>query len=99
MDKKKFYPSITREILVNSITFAKAHTEITDKEIRTILHCCKSLLFLDGEPWKKKDTHDCFDVMMSSFDGAEVCELVGILILILMLLQNSNKRTADRARK
>jgi len=29
----------------------------------------------------KKDTNDSFDVTMGSFDRAEICELVGLLIL------------------
>ena len=48
----------------------------------------KSLLYNNNEPWKKKDTESCFAVTMSSFDGAEICELVGIRILSLL----SNKR-------
>jgi len=81
MDIKEFYPSITKKILNNAIKFAQVHTSITKEEIRTILHCRKSLLFFGKEAWKKKDMPDCFDVTMGSFDGAEVCELVGIFIL------------------
>ena len=29
---------------------------------------------------KKKDSNNCFDVTMGSFDGAEICELIGIYI-------------------
>ena len=29
----------------------------------------------------KKSTNNCFDVTMGSYDGAEVCELVGLYIL------------------
>ena len=46
----------------------------------TIMHARKSLLYCDGEPWKKKEA-GIFDVTMGAFDGAEVCELVGIFIL------------------
>ena len=81
MDIKEFYPSITKKTLDDALNFARKHTEITDKEVRTILHCRKSLLFCNEEAWKKKDFHDCFDVTMGSFDGAEICELIGILIL------------------
>jgi hypothetical protein len=81
LDIKEFYPSITKEIFDASINFAKSHTTITDKEIRTILHCRKSLLFQKEEAWTKKGNHDCFDVTMGSFDGAEICELVGIYII------------------
>ena len=39
----------------------------------------------------KKHTESCFDVTMGSFDGAEVCELVGIFILcFLAKLINKN---------
>ena len=38
-----------------------------------------------------KHTESCFDVTMGSFDGAEVCELVGIFILyFLAKLINKN---------
>ena len=47
-------------------------------------HCRKSLLFSNNEAWKKKQTESCFDVTMGSFDGAEVCELVGIYILCFL---------------
>ena len=81
MDIKEFYPSITKEILGKTISFAKEFIEINEKETRTIFHCRKSLLFFNKEAWKKKETNSCFDVTMGSFDGAEICELVGIYIL------------------
>ena len=81
MDIKEFYPSITKEILNKALNFAKNITSISDEEMRTIYHCRKSLLFFDNAPWKKKSTHECFDVTMGSFDGAEICELVGLFIL------------------
>ena len=39
----------------------------------------KTILFDKDEPWVKKD--EVFDVSMGAFDGAEVAELVGLLIL------------------
>ena len=47
--------------------------------LRTIVHCRKSLLFHNNVAWKKKTT-SCFDVTTGSYDGAEVCELVGTFI-------------------
>eukprot|EP00794_Sanderia_malayensis_P017157 gene17157-biopygen14763 len=44
------------------------------------MHSRKSLLFNDNNAWVKKDNRN-FDVTMGSYDGAEVCELVGLLIL------------------
>ena len=36
-------------------------------------------MFHEGEPWQKKKGN--FDVAMGSFDGAEICELIGLYIL------------------
>ena len=46
-----------------------------------ITHCRKSLLYHEDETWKKKESESCFDVMMGSNDGTEICELTGIYIL------------------
>ena len=45
-----------------------------------ILHCRNSFLFCEGQPWTKIGD-DNFDVPMGSYDGAEICELVGLYIL------------------
>ena len=50
-----------------------------------ILHAKKSLLFLNGEAWNKRNGN-LFDVTMGSYDGAEVCELVGLYLLYQMKL-------------
>ena len=34
-----------------------------------------------NQSWSKRNTDSVFDVTMGSFDGAEVCELVGLFIL------------------
>ena len=33
---------------------------------------------------KKKNSDNCFDVTMDSYDGAKVCELVGALVLSIL---------------
>ena len=43
------------------------------------MHSDKALLFNKNDVWVKKDNPD-FDVTMGSYDGAEVCELVGLYI-------------------
>ena len=63
-----------------TITFAKQHTSITDRDIDIIMHSLKSLLFDKNTAWIKKN-NSSFDVTMESYDGAEVCELVGLFIL------------------
>ena len=60
------------------------NVDISNENLRIIKHCRKSLLYNNFEPWKKKDTDSCFDVTMGSYDGAEVCEVVGIYLLSLL---------------
>ena len=56
---------------------------IKSKDIGTIFHARKSLLYREGEPWIKKQSNN-FDVTMESYDGAEVCELIDIFMLSLI---------------
>ena len=74
-----FYPSISSSLLQKSLTFASQYTNITEEEIHIITHTKKTTLYKDGNPWTKKSSD--FDVTMGSFDGAEVCELVGLYLL------------------
>ena len=77
---KDFYPSIKEDLLINALEFAKQHVTIKSKDRETIFHARKSLLYNKGEPWTKKQSNN-FDVAMGSYDGAEVCELIGIFML------------------
>ena len=45
------------------------------------MHTRRSLLFADDSIWIKSSEDPSFDVTMGSFDGAELCELVGLYIL------------------
>ena len=65
-----------------AIEFAKRYAEITEDELELLLHCRKSLLFDGNTPWVKKT--GTFDVTMGSYDGAEICELVGLYMLDLL---------------
>ena len=75
-----FYPTISEDILRAPITFAKSYVDIEDSDIYTILHSRKSLLFSADGVWIKQ-TGSLFDVTMGSYDGAEICELVGLFLL------------------
>ena len=81
LDIMEFYTSITETVLDNALSFAKQHIEISDKDLRVIKRCIKLLLYHKNESWKKKNSDNCFDVTMGSYDEAEVCELVGTLVL------------------
>ena len=92
LDIAEFYPSTIESILDIAISFARQHTDISDENFRIIKHCCKSLFYNNQEPWKKKNTDSCFDVTMGSYDGAEICELVGIYLLLFLvsIIDNNN---------
>ena len=77
----EFYPSITEDLLDKAISWARQYVNIPDKQESIIKHARKSLLFNDGKTWKKRNINVTFDVSMGSYDGAEVCELVGLFIL------------------
>ena len=44
---------------------------------KNINHARKSLLFNKQQTWIKKES-GLFDITMAAYDGAEVCELVGV---------------------
>ena len=60
----EFYPSITEELLRNSLNFAKSHTTISPYEEELIMSCRKNVLFNNGNVWTKKDKD--FDVSMGA---------------------------------
>ena len=80
-DIVEFYPSISEELLSLALSFARSHIDISAEEMEIIHHARKSLLFDNGKPWMKKGNAGLFDVTMGSFDGAEVCQLVGTFAL------------------
>ena len=82
-DIADFYMSISKDLLLKAISFAKSVTPIQDKFIETILHSRKALLFKKNDEWVKKDSPD-FDVTMGSYNGTEVYELLRHYILIFL---------------
>ena len=53
------------------------------QDIEVIFHARKSVLYNDGEPWVKKKGGS-FDVTMGAYDGAKMCEPIGIYALYLI---------------
>ena len=96
---KNFYPSITEDILENTITFAKTFISTTDLYLRITKHCRRSSLFSKEEVWKKKSTTSCFDITIESYYGAKICELVGVYILShleTIISKNKNRTLSQR---
>ena len=54
---------------------------MSQDKIEVIKHCRKTLLYYDNSIWIKKGAGGNFDTLMGAFGGAEICELVGCLLL------------------
>ena len=73
-----FYPSISKELLLQNISLARNYTDLTKKELGIILACRKFVLvYHDNTAYFDVTTYN-FDVTMGSFDSAD---LVGIYTL------------------
>ena len=76
-----FYPSITETLLSKAMSYAKDYATISERDIDIIMHCRKSLLFDNETASTNKNHSNMFEVAMGSFDGAEVCDLIGLFLL------------------
>ena len=90
-DIKDLYSSILKELfLTDALTFAETVINLDDHDKKIIYHSLKSLLFSQEQTWMKKRS-DLFDVSMSAYNGVEMCELIGILLLNLLGRQYDTK--------
>ena len=79
-DIDSFYPSISEELLNKAITWASTLVDVSEEEKNLFVHTKQSLLWDGKEVWVKKG-NSLFDVTMGSFDGAETCDTIGLLLL------------------
>ena len=42
---------------------------------------CKSTIFYKNQTWEKINTSNFFNVSMGTYNGAEVCDMVGLFML------------------
>lgn len=78
-----FYSSISRDLLIDSINFAKNYMDIMDSEFNIILAARKSLLSLNNSTWMKCKNED-FDIPRGAYDSVQVANIVGIYILEIL---------------
>ena len=83
-DIEDSYHSITKHLLLIATEHAKLSTSITHQELDIILHARKSLFFSKNKPLDKTINESIFDITMGCYDGAEICELVGLYILFIL---------------
>ena len=79
-DIKDFYPFMAQDLLNKTLNFSSECIYISKCDTDVINHARKSLLFDGSNTWIKKQGR-LFNVSMGAYDGAEVCELVGIYML------------------
>ena len=80
-DIVEYYPSITKDHLLEALTFAEKYVDLSEEDKSIIFNACKTIMFHDDNIWRKKDVNDLFDIPMGSYHGAEICDLVGLVIL------------------
>ena len=77
---KSFYPTISIKLFGEAVSFAKLYYDYTSDEVDMIMHSRKIVLFWQDSTWVKKEDDGDLDIPMGCYDGAEICELVGICI-------------------
>ena len=79
-DIVSFYPSITSELLEKARLWAETYYKVDESQLKIILHARESYLFNENDIWVKKNNPK-FDVSMGAYDGAELCEFIGLYII------------------
>ena len=79
IDLVDYYPSVTETLFKTTIDFAEKITPISDLEKQLLFNARQSVLYHDNAVWTKNSGP--FDVTMGSFDGAQITDLVGLMIL------------------
>ena len=67
---EELYPSILKELFTESSNICENFSKYQSWR--------KSLLLTNTDIWIKKNGNPDFDVTMDNFDGAELCQLVGL---------------------
>lgn len=78
-----FYPSVSRVLLLKALDFARAHTEVNNKDIRNIMHAKRTLFFIRGVSTRTTctDPEGSFEVAIGAFDSIDRCYVVSLFIL------------------
>ena len=74
---------ITKDILIDSINYARKYVDITNEQYEIILACRKTVIKNNESTWVKSGL-DNFDVPMGGYDSSQVADLVGLYILNML---------------
>ena len=80
-DIREFYPSITERALDRALDLAKEYMVIPLDKVEIIKHCLKTLLYYEDSIWIKEGEGVNFDTPIGAYDGTEICELLGCVLL------------------
>ena len=72
---------ITKRTLYRALDLAKEYMVIPLDEVEIIKHYRKTLLYYEDSIWIKKWEGGNFDVSIGAYDGTEIGELVGCVLL------------------
>ena len=79
-----FYPTISKNILIDSINYARKYVGITKEQNDIILACRKTVLKNNESTWVKRGSEN-FDVPMGGgYDSSQIADLVGLYILDIL---------------
>ena len=89
---ESFYPSISLDLFNKTLKFAKEIIPIADSDLKIAMHSQKTLLLHENETWVKRKGDENFHVPMGCLDGAEICDLTSLYILIKIktVFENQN---------
>ena len=79
-DIVSFYPAITLGLFNRALDWISSLVPISREQREIYIKSCQSFLYLGGVPWVKKGSVN-FDVGMGAYQGAQVCEIVGLCVL------------------
>ena len=78
-----FYPSISKNILIDSINYSRKYVDITKEQYDIILACRKTVK-KNNESTCGKSGSENFDVPMGGYDSSQIANLVGLYILDIL---------------
>lgn len=79
LDIVDYYPSVSEDLFNEAIQFAEQFAPISNDDKKILKNARKSVLYHKNDVWEKQT--GLFDITMGAFDGAQITDLVGLMIL------------------
>ena len=79
IDIVDYYPSVSEDLFEQTLQFAEQFTSINNDDKNILRNARKSILFYKQQIWEKQT--GIFDITMGAYDGAQITDLVGLMLL------------------